>query len=183
MTGVSEPTGAPYAPPPGAYVLPPGYVPGAQYAQPPGYSAPVAYAPPPSSIPPARRGPSALGLIAMWAALVAAVGASIVGAIAGWNIGLGVGTEFSSNPLEANFDWSILSPVRGWVLAGEIAFWTGTVLGIGAIVLGIVAIVKNQGRGAGIAAVIIAALGPIVFAVGVQVLIATGLAAGTSVSG
>lgn len=182
MTGVSEPAGAPYAPPPGAYVLPPGYVPGAQYAPPPGYGAPAAYAPPPSYGAAAPRGSSALGLFSMWAALIAAVGASIVGAIAGWNIGLGVGTEFSSNPLEANFDWSILSPVRGWVLTGEIAFWTGTVLGICAIVLGIVAIVKNQGRGAGIAAVIIAALGPIVFAVGVQVLIATGLAAGTGVA-
>ncbi|WP_404433722.1 hypothetical protein LG299_04230 [Microbacterium lacus] len=180
---MSEPTGAPYAPPPGAYVLPPGYVPGAQYAPPPGYGAPAAYALPPSYGAPATRGSSVLGLVALWAALIAAVGTSIVGAVAGWSIGLGVGTEFATSPLDANFDWSILSPVRGWVLTGESAFWTGTVVGICAIVLGIAAIVKNQRRGAGIAAVIIAALGPIVFAVGVQVLIATGLAAGTSVAG
>lgn len=174
---MSQPSPGQYAPPPGSYVLPPGYVPGAQYAPPPGYAPPVGYGAP------APRSSAVLGIVALCAAIGAAVVASLVGAIAGFNIGLGVGTEFAAGPMDTDFDWSILSPVRGWVLLGEIAFWSGTVLGVWALVQGIIAIVKNSGRGAGIAAVVIATLGPVIFAIGVQVCLAAGIAAGTSVGG
>ena len=85
--------------------------------------------------------------------------------------------------MDIDFDWSILTPVRDWVLLGEIAFWAGTVLGTWALVQGIVAIVKDRGRGWGIAAVVLAVIGPIAFAVGVQALLAAGFASGASVGG
>jgi hypothetical protein len=116
-------------------------------------------------------------------AVLAAVGATIVGSYAGYGIGLGTAREVMIDPTDLDFDWSILTPVRGWVLLGELAFWAGTILGIWAIVQGIVAIVKNRGRGWGIAAVVVAAIGPIVFATGVQALLAAGFASGASIGG
>ena len=116
-------------------------------------------------------------------ALVAAVGASILAALASFNIGLGTGREIAMRALDADFDWSILSPVRDWVLLGEVSFWAGTVLGITALVLGIVAIVTRRGRGTGIAAVVIAALGPVAFGAVVQGFLTAGFAAGSGVGG
>jgi hypothetical protein len=115
--------------------------------------------------------------------LVAVAGASLLGAIASFRIGLGAGRELTARPIDARFDWAVLSPVREWVLTGEIAFWVGTVLGIWALVQGIVAIVTGRGRGAGIAAVIVAALGPFVFGAVVQGFLSAGLAAGTGIGG
>ena len=112
-------------------------------------------------------------------ALVATVGASISGAIASYRIGLGAGREITARTFDADFDWSILTPVRDWVLLGEVSFWAGTALGVWALVQGIVAIVTARGRGAGIAAVIVAALGPIAFGAVVQGFLTAGLAAGT----
>ena len=116
-------------------------------------------------------------------AVLAAVGATIVGSYAGYSIGLGTAREVMIDPTDFDFDWSILTPVRGWVLVGELAFWAGTILGIWAIVQGIIAIVKNRGRGWGIAAVVVAAIGPIVFATGVQAFLAAGFASGASIGG
>lgn len=156
----------------------------------PGYAAPVGYTVAPLAAPapvygagaPARRS-SALGLIALALALVATVGAGIMGAIASYRIGLGAGREITLRTFDADFDWSILSPVRDWVLLGEVSFWVGTALGVWALVQGIVAIVTARGRGAGIAAVIVAALGPIVFGAVVQGFLTAGLAAGTGLGG
>lgn len=164
--------------------------PPAPTAQPYAYAPPAGYAPPPqgygpyvpmaASAPPARRGP-VLGIVAFVLAMLAAVGATIVGAIAGYSIGLGTGRSIALQPMDIDFDWSILTPVRDWVLLGEAAFWTGTVLGTWALVQGIVAIVKDRGRGWAIAAVILAVLGPIAFAVAVQALLTAGFASGASV--
>jgi hypothetical protein len=171
----------PYAP---ASYAQPGQAPHT-YAPPPGYAPPPQgygpYIPSPAPAPGAGR--SGLGIVAFALALLAALGASIVGSIAGFNIGLGTGREVSLQPMDIDFDWSILTPVREWVLLGELSFWAGTILGIWAIVQGIVAIVRNRGRGWGIAAIVVAAIGPIAFATGVQAFLAAGFASGASLGG
>lgn len=199
----AAPFGVPSAPPHGGpsagdrargYALPPGYVP------PPGFASPAGSTPSPgygptaapataSGYPPtdpayaAPRRSRALGVVALVLALLAAVGASIFAALASFNIGLGTGREIAMRALDADFDWSILTPVRDWVLLGEISFWAGTILGITALVLGIVAIVTRRGRGAGIAAVVIAALGPVAFGGVVQGFLTAGFSAGSGVGG
>lgn len=133
--------------------------------------------------PAATRGTSSLGIVALLAAVAAALCAPIIAGIAAFNVGLGAGREIALRSLTADFDWSVLAPVRDWVLVGELAFWAGTAVGLWALIQGIVAIVKNRGRGAGIAAVVIAALGPILFGVAVQLAIGAGLAAGRGIGG
>jgi hypothetical protein len=122
-------------------------------------------------------------VVAFVLAVIAAVGATILGSIAGYNIGVGTARNFLVDAADIDFDWSLLTPVRGWVLLGELSFWGGTILGIWALVQGIIAIVKNLGRGWGIAAVVIAVIGPIAFATGVQAFLAAGFASGASVGG
>jgi hypothetical protein len=70
--------------------------------------------------------------------------------------------------------------VREWVLLGEIAFWAGTVLGIWAIVQGIVAIAKRRGLGTGIAAVVVAVVGFFIFVTTVYGAGLAGIATGAS---
>ncbi|WP_372461349.1 hypothetical protein [Microbacterium aurantiacum] len=185
------------SPPPGPTPAPSGAdAGGGRYAPPPGYAlapAPVApYGNPlrpsdsPYGVPVAGPPPAAaatLGIIAFVLSLVAAVGTSIVAAVAAYRVGLGAGRRLFDDAMVGSFDWSFLAPVRGDVLWTEIAFWTGTALGIWALVQGIIAIVKRRGRGFGIAAVVIACLGPVVFGVVVQSLLAAGLAAGTGLTG
>src|SRR5690606_42154186 len=77
-------------------------------------------------------------------------------------------------------DLSILTPVRIQVLWAEIAFWSGTALGVGAIVLGIVAVAKRRGRGLGVTAIVLAALGPFGFFLAVSVFLGIGAAASAS---
>ena len=166
------------APPAGTYAPPPGYAPPAGYAVAPA----AASAPVHASSSPAKRS-GVLGVVALALALVATVGASLFGAIASFNIGLGAGREITARSFDADFDWSILTPVRDWVLLGEVSFWVGTALGVWALVQGVVAIVTGRGRGAGIAAVAIAALGPIAFGAVVQGFLTAGLAAGTGIGG
>ena len=122
-------------------------------------------------------------MVALIAGLGAAILAPIGAAVAAFNIGLGTGREIALQPMAIDFDWSVLSPVRDWVLLAEISFWVGTVLGIWAIVQGIVAIVTRRGRGAGIAAVVVGALGVLVFAVALQGFLTAGLAAGSGLRG
>jgi hypothetical protein len=103
--------------------------------------------------------------------------------IATYRIGLGAGREIAAAPMSVDFDWSILSPVRDWVLLGESAFWVGTALGLWALVQGIVALVTNRGRGAGLVAVVLAIVAPIAFVVAANVFLTMGLAAGAGFGG
>lgn len=160
----------------GGFAPPPGYA-AAPYAAP--YVPTVGYGPAPI-VPAPAPASSTLGLVALVLSLVAAVLVPITTAVAGFNVGLGAGRELVLSPLSAGFDWSILTPVRDWVLLGEIAFWTGTVLGVWALVQSIIAIVKRRGRGQGIAAVVLAALGPAFFAIALQIAVGVGLAGGAT---
>ncbi|MER7796739.1 hypothetical protein [Microbacterium sp. NPDC096154] len=112
--------------------------------------------------PPAPRRSRALGRVALLLSLIATAGASIVLAIALGAIGAGVGPRLET--LSPTSGLEVLTPVRDWVLVGEIATWAGTVLGLWALVQGIVAVARDRGRGPAIAAIVIAALGPLVVA-------------------
>jgi hypothetical protein len=145
---------APQQPAPPAYALPnPGY---GQYVPQRAVSAPP--------------GAPGLGLVAFFLGLAAAIVAPVIGSIAAYNIGsgLGAGIVTSIERLNANLDPSVFTPVREWVLMGEVAFWAGSVLGIWALIQGIIAITKNRGRGWGVAAVVLATLGPLLFFLAVQ---------------
>ncbi len=148
-------------PPPGAFVAPVG-----------GYSAPVGGYRPPT---PGPRS-SLLGTLALVLALVAAVVTPAVAGFAAYEIGRRIPGAVE---LQGRMDsLEFLSPARDQVLWGELAFWIGTLLGIAAIVAGIIAIVKHRGRGQGVAAVIIAAVAPGVFAIVLSVAFGLGAASG-----
>ncbi|AZS37336.1 hypothetical protein CVS47_01971 [Microbacterium lemovicicum] len=166
------PYGSPHAQPQQPYGPPQGY------ARPPQFAAPYAAAPTGTFAPAveAERG-RALGTVALVLALIAFVVPTVIAAAAGYDIGVGLGREVPSVSSDT-FDLGLLTPVRGSVLLAEVAFWGGTVLGVWAIVQGIVAAVRNRGRGAGIAAIVIGVLG--VFAFGTAVTWA--LTAGVTVS-
>lgn len=138
---------APQAPPPGAYRVPVG-----------GYQTPVGGYSAPPPVAPSR----ALGATALVAALVAAVVSPVVAAVLALRIGLAVSVDDLISDV-SGFVIAALSPVRIETLWAEIMFWLGTVLGIGAIAAGIIAVARRRGRGMGIAAIVIAALGPGVF--------------------
>ncbi|MEV4688891.1 hypothetical protein [Microbacterium sp. LWH3-1.2] len=190
----AAPGAAPFGTPVGASPTPglpdasPGWAapPAGAYAPPAGYAAPAGYGVAPTAAygapAPAKRS-GALGIVALALALLATIGASLSAAIASFNIGLGAGRQISSRPFTGDFDWSVLTPVRDWVLMGEVSFWVGTAIGVWALVQGIIAVVKGRGRGAGIAAVVIAVLGPIAFGAVVQGFLTAGLAAGTGIGG
>lgn len=122
-----------------------------------------------------EKGSALLGIVALVLAIVAAAVIPAIGGIAGFEIGsrLPGGLDTSAPDV-----LTVLSPAREQVLWAEIAFWTGTVLGIAAIVMGIIAIRKKQGRGAGIAAIVVAAIGPIIFWVGLVFALSVGTASG-----
>jgi len=144
----AQPAASVYQAPPGAFSGPAG-----------GYAGPYAPATRPA-------GGSSLGRVALLLALLATVVLTIVGAVLAWQVGHGIGSSTDLTTLEnrvSSDDLSILTPVRDLILWVEITTWTATALGIWALVQGIVAIAKRRGRGPGIAAVIIAALGPFVY--------------------
>lgn len=152
---------APQAAPPGAYQVPVG-----GYAAPAGaYQAPVI----------AEKKSGLLGILALVLAIVAAVVTPVVAGIMGFEIGRRLPGGLDTTAPDF---LSILSPARDQVLWAEISFWTGTILGIAAIVIGIIAIRKKQARGAGIAALVVAVLGPIIFWVVLLVTLSTGTATG-----
>lgn len=154
----------PPAAPPGAYQVPVG-----------GYTAPIgAYAPPAA---PVTQAPF-LGILSLIFALVAAVVTPLVVGFASFEIGRRIpeGISVVSEPDLL----AILSPARDQVLWAEISFWVGTALGIAAIVIGIIAIRRRQGRGQGIAGIVIAAVAPAVFFVVLGIAISMGAATGTA---
>lgn len=147
--------------PPGAYQVPVG-----------GYSAPAGDYQAPASEP---KKSGMLGILALVAAGIATLIIPIIAGFTSFEIGKRLPGGFDATGSDA---LAALAPARDQVLWTEVAFWTGTVLGIAAIVVGIIAIVKKKGRGAGIAAVVVAALGAVVFWVVVGVMLPAGVAAG-----
>jgi len=121
---------------------------------------------------PKKRRP--LGALALIAGIVATVLAPAVGGFAGYRVGHGAGPGLVAQQGQ-ELDLRVFSPVRDLVLVVEIAFWSGTVLGIAALVVGIVATVRGSGRAMGIVAIVLAALGPIVFGVLVGAAVVTGI--------
>jgi len=142
--------------------------------------------PAPMAAPDVRERSSRLGSLALVIAVLAVAGASILSAVTAFPAAVGAMTDalaLSPEGLEnlANAQLlGVLSPVRGLVLWAEIGFWAGTALGIWALVQGIVAIASRRGRGPGIAAVLLAALGPVLFAVIVGVAVITGIGTGAA---
>lgn len=121
---------------------------------------------------PARPSSRTLGLVALGLALVAVIGSAAAAAVASARVAADgrLAAAMGDAGLRA------LSPVREWVLLGEIGFWAGMTVGFVSLVLGIVAIARARGRGFGIAAVIAAVSLPVVFGavVGVALVVATG---------
>lgn len=155
---------APYQAPPGAYQVPVG-----------GYGASSTPAVTPDGAP---RPSSVLGIIALILSAVAAVVTPIVVGIAGYEIGRRIPEAITR--MDGSNSLAFLSPARDQVLWAELSFWAGTLLGIAAIVLGIVAIVRRRGRGQGIAALIVAVVAPLLFFVVLVSALAAGGAAGTA---
>ncbi|MBY6062481.1 hypothetical protein [Microbacterium esteraromaticum] len=156
----------PPPPPSGAYTVPVG-----------GYTAPTGSAPAPFAPPPAPA--KTLGALALVAAFLAAVVAPIIGASLAFTVGTVVPATAVDVDTTFTDDLALLSPARIQVLWAEITFWAATAIGVAAIVLGIIAGVTRRGRGMGIAAIVIAAIGPVFFFVGVGILFGIGAAVGT----
>jgi len=175
---VPQPWAPPAAPPFGT----PGYAAPPVYAPPPGYTGPYGAPILPVAAAPQTRRPT-LGRVALVVAIVAAVVAPLAVGIATFNVGLGAGSELAQRPLDLDFDWSVMTPVRDWVLIAELSFWVGTALGVWAIVQGIIAVVTARGRRTGIAAVAVAVLGAILFAIALQSGLTAGLTAGSGSGG
>ena len=173
------PASAPQPAAPAPYP-PAGY--GAAAYAPPGYAAGYAAY---SAEPPRRpAGAPGLGLIALVAAVAAVLISIVLSATTGFAAAesamrhaIGVSPEGLENLSDEQL-LGLLSPVRDLVPWAEIGFWVGTGLGIWAIVQGIVAIVKRRGRGLGIAAVIVGALGPIAYGVLVGAAVIFGIRVG-----
>ncbi len=112
--------------------------------------------------PPAARTPSrsrALGLVALVVAVVALAGSVVIGAVAVMQV---AATATITGELDAA-GLRALAPARSWVLVGEIAFWTGTALGLWALIQGVIAIALGRGRALGVAAVATAVAAPVLF--------------------
>lgn len=119
------------------------------------------YAPPAPSNRPGTKGPRGLGLIAFLVALAGAVIGSILATIGGIQTGAlvqytGVDTttvDPNTLPPEAQQSAVVggLLVIAGYLVWGVLALW--------GLIQGIIAAVKNRGRGWGIAAIVIAILG------------------------
>ncbi|MDX2375831.1 hypothetical protein M4I32_03345 [Microbacterium sp. LRZ72] len=126
--------------------------------------------------PPSGRPKRGLGVTALVVALVTLIVSPTLAAVAAFAIGDELATSAVFVSPAAMQDLSFLAPVRGWVLLAELAFWGGTVLGIWAIAQGVVAIVRNRGRGAGIGAVVVAVLAALAFGLATYLALAVGVA-------
>ena len=137
----------PQAPPPGAYRVPVG-----------GYHAPIGGYAAPAPVRPSRM----TGALALVAALIATLVTPVIAGVLALRIGLVVLVDELIS-VAGDLVVAALSPARTETLWAEIMFWLGTALGLFAIVAGIVAVARRRGRGLGIAAIVIAALGPVFF--------------------
>lgn len=165
---VPAPAPAPPAAPPGAYGVPVGgYQVSADGYPGGGYQVPA----------PTRTAPRTTGAVALILALVATIVIPIVAAVLAFQIGALLPNTRITVDSSFSDDLSMLAPARTQVLWAEIAFWSGTALGITAIVLGIIATAKRRGRGLGITGIVLAALGPIAYFVALSVFLTVGAVA------
>lgn len=144
---------------------------------PPAYAAPPAapaYSPPPSAQP-AAKGPATLGVVAFVVAVAGALIGSILGYVAGLQLGpvaaYGAdGTTLSASDIPADVQQSA---VTGGILVLA-AYGVMAVLALWGLIQGIVAAVKNRGRGWAIAAIVVA----VIAFLPVSILFGLGTAAG-----
>lgn len=120
------------------------------------------------------------GVLALILSLVAALLVPIVGAFTAFAVGSIIPSALEDVTSADLDNLAFLAPARDQVLWVEISFWAGTVLGIVAFVLGIIAIVKRRGRGQGIASLVITVLGPVVFFTAVFIALGVGAAVGSA---
>lgn len=127
-----------------------------------------------------------LGIVALIVAIAAIIISTLLSAVTGFaatsgamHHAVGISPEGLEN-LSNEQLLALLTPVRGLVLWTEIGFWLGTALGVWALIQGIVPIATARGRGAGIAATIVAATAPIFWWVAVIVAALAGVLAGAS---
>lgn len=153
------------APPPGAYTTPVGGYPNVAS----GYAVPKSTAP-------QSKAP---GIVALVTSLIIFIVSSIIAGVVGFQIGLGAPDAVPMLTGDEPISMSVLSPVRGEVLLAEISFWGSTILGVFAIITGIWAISARRGRGAGIAAVIIAIVAAATYLLIISFMIGFGSAVGT----
>lgn len=150
--------------PDGAFTVPVG----GYQSSPGGYQAPG----------PVERRSSTVGIVALFASLVAAVVAPIAVGSFSWEIGRRI-PEAAVAASGRGFDTlAFLAPARDQVLGAEVSFWVGTVLGVTAIVMGIIAIARRQGRAQGIAGLVIGIIAPVIFLVVAFFALMLGAAAG-----
>lgn len=149
----------PQAAPPGAYQVPVG-----------GYSSPGGAYTVPDTTP---RSSGITGVLALVFGLIAALVAPILAGVFGFEIGARLPEGIDSS--DPNL-LRLLSPARDQVLWAEIAFWAGTVFGIAAIVLGIIAIRKKSRRALGIVGLVVAVLAPFFFWTALGVMLSVGTA-------
>lgn len=172
VPGAPAPPTVPPAVPPGAYVAPVGGYPAPSEDRIDGYRLP--HGDPTQNMAPGSR---TTGVIALVLAVVAAVVVPIVAGLVAYRIGALLPDSGISVDSSFADDLAVLTPARTQVLWAEILFWTGTALGIVAIVLGIIATARRRGRGPGIAAIVLSALGPFGFFLAVSVFLGIGAVA------
>lgn len=128
-------------------------------ATPPGYAVPAAYYGTTPLV--QKRGLGIAGLILavvvfigslIWAVANGLAASALLGPVTGgFDDGFNAGVEVGSSPEGAGLSLSILSHLI-----------MGTLAGVAALVLGIVAVALKRGRAQGVAAIIIAAVAPVV---------------------
>jgi hypothetical protein len=150
------------------------------YQPPAGSTAAGSYPPPPAGEPATgTKGPARLGIIAFVAALAAAVIGSVIAFIAGMQGGSLA--QYADVTGGSTVDADSLPPegqqlaISAGVLA-FVAFAVWGILALWGLIQGIVAAVKNRGRGWGIAAIVIAVLGVGAVAIFYGVGVAAGIA-------
>lgn len=168
----------PYAQNPG-YAQNPAYTPAPQAAPPGAYQVPVGGYPAASgaySVPDTAPAPSGtFAVLAFVLGIVAAVVVPIIAGVFGAQIGARIPSGIDTN----DPSWiQALSPAREQVLWAEVSFWTGTVLGIAAIVFGILSIRRKTRRALGIIGLVLAVLGPVVYWFVLIISISVGIATG-----
>lgn len=101
------------------------------------------------------RNSNRLGVVALWVAVIAAVGSIVVSAVNGTQI---VGIQVDSLDGVTEDQQSLLATQFG--LMGTQLAWA--LLGLWGLIQGIFAVATDRGRGAGIGAVVVAVLFPII---------------------